>query len=131
FMIAAVAAYEMYEVLQVGGLTPVEGLVLVLFTLNFAWIAFAFVGALAGFAVRLYRRGHQSPLPSGRVTGRTAVLMPIYNEGAERVFAGIEAMASCVARLDAARFDWFLLSDTTHPEAAIAEEAAFMELRRR
>ena len=45
--------YEMYEVLQVGGVTVLEGLVLGLFVLLFAWIAFSFVSALAGFAVLL------------------------------------------------------------------------------
>ncbi|MGK3911019.1 hypothetical protein, partial [Enterococcus faecium] len=48
--------YEMYEVLQVGGVTILEGLVLGLFVLLFAWIAFSFVSALAGFAVLLLRK---------------------------------------------------------------------------
>ena len=47
--------YEMYEVLQVGGVTLLEWMVLVLFVLLFAWIAFSFMSALAGFAVLLFR----------------------------------------------------------------------------
>jgi membrane glycosyltransferase len=47
--------YEMYEVLQIGGITILEGLVLGLFVLLFAWIAFSFVSSLAGFAVLLLR----------------------------------------------------------------------------
>src|SRR5436305_126056 len=47
--------YEMYEVLQVGGVTILEWIVLFLFMLLFAWIAFSFMSALAGFAVLLFR----------------------------------------------------------------------------
>ena len=47
--------YEMYEVLQVGGVTLLEWIVLVLFVLLFAWVAFSFMSALAGFAVLLFR----------------------------------------------------------------------------
>ena len=46
--------YEMYEVLQVGGVTILEWMVLVLFVMLFAWIAFSFMSALAGFAVLLF-----------------------------------------------------------------------------
>ena len=48
--------YEMYEVLKVGGITFLEAVVLVLFVLLFAWIAFSFTSALAGFAVLLVRQ---------------------------------------------------------------------------
>jgi membrane glycosyltransferase len=130
-LMSAVACYEMFEVLNVGGLTPLEAVVLVLFTVNFAWIALTAVAAIAGFAARLYRRNHPAERLTGRVAGRTAVLMPIYNEGPERVFAAMEAMAAGVARTDAGPFDWFLLSDTTDPEIAVEEESAFVELRER
>jgi len=40
--------YEMYEVLQVGGITTLEAMVLVLFVLLFAWVAFSFMSSLAG-----------------------------------------------------------------------------------
>ena len=46
--------YEMYEVVQVGGVTRLEWMVLVLFVTLFAWIAFSFSSALAGFAVLLF-----------------------------------------------------------------------------
>jgi membrane glycosyltransferase len=39
--------YEMYEVLEVGGVTTLEWMVLSLFVLLFAWIAFSFMSALA------------------------------------------------------------------------------------
>ena len=48
--------YEMYQVLQVGGITTLEAMVLVLFVLLFAWIAFSFMSSLAGFFVLLFRK---------------------------------------------------------------------------
>jgi membrane glycosyltransferase len=58
--------------------------------------------------------------------------MPTFNENTERVFAAIEAMAAGVHELDPrAAFDWFVLSDTTDPDVALAEEAAVVEFRAR
>src|SRR5437879_10249765 len=48
-------SYEMYEVLQVGGVTILEWMVLALFVLLFAWIAFSFMSTVAGFVVLLFR----------------------------------------------------------------------------
>jgi membrane glycosyltransferase len=48
--------YEMYEVLQVGGITVLESIVLGLFILLVAWVAFSFMSSLAGFCLLLFRR---------------------------------------------------------------------------
>src|SRR5690349_8535203 len=48
--------YEMYQVLEVGGVTMLEAMVLALFLLLLAWVAFSFAAALAGFFVLLGRR---------------------------------------------------------------------------
>src|SRR5665213_2572136 len=102
------------------------------FSLNFAWIAFAFVNALAGTIVVAARRGRGPATTGAPIVGRMAMLMPIYNERPERTFAAIEAMARGVARLgEAQAFDWFVLSDTTDSGVALAEESAFMGLRQR
>jgi membrane glycosyltransferase len=127
--ITAVATYRMGESLAVGGLSPLEALVLFLFAVNLGWIAITFVSAAAGAAVIAARR-RQGQGSVGPIRGRTAVLMPTYNEDAERIFAAIEAMAAGVHALDAsAVFDWFVLSDTTDPDMALAEEATLVELR--
>ena len=69
--------------------------------------------------------------PTGPIAGRTAVLMPCYNENPERVFAAIEAMASGIERLGHSQsFDWFVLSDTTDPAVALAEETALHRVAR-
>ena len=129
--ITAFATYEMGKSLVPGGLSLLEALVLLLFAVNLGWIAITFVSAAAG-AVIVDRRRGRSPIRPGAVRGRTAVLMPTYNENTERVFAAIEAMAAGVHELDPrAAFDWFVLSDTTDPDVALAEEAAVVEFRAR
>src|SRR5262245_44461497 len=47
------AAQEIYEVLKVGGVTIPEGIIMVLFLLLFAWIAFSFVSTVIGFLAML------------------------------------------------------------------------------
>src|SRR6266404_8896169 len=51
----AAGSYEMYEVVSVGGVTILEWMVLALFVLLFAWIAFSFMSTVAGFVVLLFR----------------------------------------------------------------------------
>ena len=130
--LAGFGSVEMAETLSAGAVTPLTLLVLTLFSLNFAWIAFAFVNALAGTVI-IARRSARGPTAArAPIVGRTAMLMPIYNERPERTFAAIEAMARGVARLGESRaFDWFILSDTTDSGVALAEESAFMGLRQR
>jgi membrane glycosyltransferase len=132
FLLAAIAVYEMEQVLIVGGLTPIEIAVLVLFALNFGWIALAFVSAIAGYGVVMARRYRQKRTPPGPLGTKTAMLMPTYNEDPSRVFAAVEAMAIGLDELrQGPAFDWFILSDTTDPDVAFAEEAALLTLRAR
>ena len=127
--LTAYGAWQMYEVISVsGGATWLQYVLLVLFVLNFSWIALAFTAALLGFAT-LLRSGPEAPAPSA-LTARTAVVMPVYNEGSARVFAGLQAMHESVAATGlGAHFDWFVLSDSTQADAWIAEERAFRALR--
>jgi len=126
------AAYEMYRVLEVGGLTILELVVLLFFSVNFAWIALTFMGALGGFAVLMRRRAKARTFSSAPIRGRTAMLMPTYNENAGRVFAAVEAMAEETAGTGhVADIDWFILSDTTDPLILLAEEAALTAIRTR
>ncbi|MGU3537608.1 glucans biosynthesis glucosyltransferase MdoH [Methylobacterium sp. A54F] len=123
--------FEMYETIAVSGSpTALQILLLALFVLTFSWIALAFTGALLGFAL-LLRRTRPDPDPD-RLAGRTAVVMPVYNEGTARTFASLEAMRESVEATGlGAHFDWFVLSDSTQPDAWIAEERAFLALRAR
>ena len=48
-VLTAAASYEMYRVLSVVAVTRLQLLLLIIFTMNFAWIALPCVSALAGF----------------------------------------------------------------------------------
>jgi membrane glycosyltransferase len=58
-ILTTAGCYEMYRVLQVGGVTVLESIILLLFVLLFAWIAFSFMSALAGFFVLLTRKKNE------------------------------------------------------------------------
>ena len=127
--------YEIYEVLQVGGITALEAMVLVLFVLLFAWVAFSFMSALAGFVVLLFRMRDalgidpDGPLPVAN--RRNAMLLPTYNEDPHRVMARLRAIYESVGETGcASQFDWYVLSDTTDPSIWIEEEKCFLQLRR-
>lgn len=136
-VITAAASYEMYQVLSVRSLTALQIALLVVFPLNFVWIALPFVSGVAGFAILL--RGHTAgdlvipPLqPTPMLTTRTALLMPIYNEEPHRIFASIQAIYESLEAIGALEsFDFFILSDTTEPHIWLDEEAAFWQLRQR
>ena len=121
---------EMYKVIDVGGVTMLKWALLGLFVLNFSWIALSFCSALVGLAVLLRRPQRRGP--PGRLSVKTAVVMPIYNETPSRVFSALQAIFEDLGRTGyAANFDWFFLSDTTNPDVWVAEERAFIALRRR
>ena len=129
-LITGLAAYEMYNTLNVSGMTALEWAVLVLFCLNFAWISSASATAFAGFFTLLAARPAKPPTPAGQLTTRTAIIMPMYNELPARVLGGAEAVWDALVAAGASEnFEIFLLSDTTDPRIALAEEAAFHAIR--
>jgi membrane glycosyltransferase len=135
--LTAAFAYEMYRVLDIGGLTGLEITVLGLFVLLSGWIAFSFTSSLAGLpGLLLHRRitplgiDPRTPLPS--VSIRVALLLPTYNEDPHRVFAGLSAtLQSLAATGQGGQFDAFVLSDTTNADVWVAEADAYRRLRRK
>jgi len=130
------AAYEMYKVLQVGGLTIPEYFILGLFILLFAWISFSLVSAIIGFFDLLFKA--RAPLgiePEGalpKVSSRTALLVPTYNEEPHRVMAHVQAIQESLTNIEMARhFEFFILSDTTDPDIWVLEEASYLALLKR
>jgi len=135
--LTAAASYEMYRVLSVHRMTPLQVALLLVFTITFVWIALPCVCGLAGL-IALWRGRSVSgmPLPpqhpTPTLTTRTALLMPIYNEDPSRIFAGLQAIYEALEAIGALEpFDFFLLSDTTDPDVWLEEERGFLELRRR
>jgi membrane glycosyltransferase len=135
-LLTAFATREMGLVLDIARPTALQIVLLLLFVVLFAWIALSFVSAVCGFASLLADGGRRlgidpdAALP--KLSTHTALLMPVYNEPPERVMAGLQAMHESIAATGAAaHFDIFILSDTTDPDAWVAEEAAFLALRER
>jgi membrane glycosyltransferase len=127
--------FEMYEVLKVGGVTVLEWMVLVLFVLLFAWVAFSFMSALAGFAVLLFRTrdslGIDPDAPLPHIASSNAMLLPTYNEDPCRIMARLRAMHESVDQSGyGSKFHWYVLSDSTNPSIWVAEEKCFLRLRR-
>lgn len=104
-----------------------------LFGVLFGWISVGFWSATAGFWVMA--RGYdrfcptlKNPkeliLPDAGV--RTALLFPVYNEDARSFMAGIRTVWQSLRATGLSdRFDIFILSDSTNPEAWIEEEEAW------
>ena len=87
-LVAGLTINEMRLVLNVGGLTVLEIVVLVLFAINTIWITLPSLTALVGFLLLLVRRRVRSDTDNVPLTTRTALLMPLYNEEPARVGAG-------------------------------------------
>jgi membrane glycosyltransferase len=124
-------AYQMYRVVEVGVITLLEWVLVVLFVANFSWIALAFTSGILGFFWLLFRAPTRQPLPAS-LAKKTAVVMPIYNEAPARVYAAVQAICEDVESTGlGAAFDYFFLSDTTDPNIWIAEERALLAIRER
>ena len=139
-------AAMMLDIMRAGGVTLLELVVLALFTATFGWIAMPFWNAVIGFTLALLRRDPltlqplqpQAPSVADDAAHadpgapRTALVMPVHNEDPARVTAGLAAMLRSLQRAGhGGCFDLFLLSDTTDPAIAAAEEAAWAALCRR
>jgi len=108
---------------------------LALFIILLTLAAFGCTQALVGFLVR---RGRGDPLRLTPVDsseplppGATAIVMPVYNEDARRVFSGLRAIyesLQATGHLDA--FHFYVLSDSTDPNRWVDEEAAWAALVR-
>lgn len=109
--------------------------ILILFLTLFLWISVGFWTALMGFWKLLagQDRYHLSSADAGDgpidKKARTAIIMPIANEDVARVFAGLRATVESVAReSDRETFDFFILSDTSDADIAMAEQQAWLAL---
>ena len=130
-LITGFGTWKMYEVISPVNVTVLQVLFAAFFALTFAWIAFSCASAILGFIV-LLRGGAKMPkLADTCDMGRTALLMPVYNEDPERVFTALSRMGLALRREGVARhFDIFVLSDTRKDHIAAAEIEAFAWLKR-
>jgi membrane glycosyltransferase len=130
-VIATFGAGEITRSLSSDGLSLIDIILMGLFFALFAWIAFGFLNAFAGFLLLVSGRSVPTPAaaPSAKPVGRTAILLPIHNEEVEPVFARLRAMSRAIAACGGAQlFEVFILSDSK-PEREVLEHKAFRRLR--
>ncbi len=139
-MVAAqsiVAAYYMLAVLPYHGATMLEIALTVAFTASFGWVSIGAWLAVFGFVMRcrggdplgLLARSGPRGVARVALTSRTAVIMPIYNEAADRALSGLGAVYRSLERTGKAKhFDFFVLSDSRDSDVWLAEQAAWYEL---
>lgn len=133
----AVATIFAQAVLPYHGRHWLEPPLLALNAVLIAWVSAGFWMALMGFWV-LVRRGDPYVLtPRSPATApiagaaRTAILVPIFNENVRRVFAGVQATYESLLRTGRlARFDFYILSDSSDAGARADELAAWAALCR-
>ncbi len=127
--------YYFYQMLSLGGMTLLQWGLLFLFSINVLWLSLSFMTGLSGFLVKLL--GLPTSIVSIRdvseiekISGRTAILIPTYNEGPDRIFGTALAVnQSLNAEGVHDNFDIFVLSDTTDPDIWVQEETAFSVAR--
>jgi membrane glycosyltransferase len=138
FASACIGSFLLLDILKANRISVLEVASLLMFFVLFTWISGAFWTSIAGFMVRLIGRDPALLQPqhvaSHILQGRTAIVIPIYNEDAGRVFAGVEAIWESLLqqpRAQSQAFDFFILSDTRRPEIAAQEESGWRSLTRR
>ncbi|HSO19380.1 MAG TPA: hypothetical protein VLT88_07990, partial [Desulfosarcina sp.] len=127
-----VASGYMAYVLPYGGRSALEFILLIFFAMLFAWISIGFWTSLMGFILLLRRSdpwNMADPTEDGRTASTplpvTAVVMPVYNEAVDRVFAGLAAIYRSVENTGMlGAFEFFVLSDSTDPDRWVHEEHA-------
>jgi membrane glycosyltransferase len=128
--IAALAGW-LISILTPGGFGIIDALMLVAFLVYAPWLAIAFWNSLIGFVLL-----HSAPDPllavvpviarardNDPIMARCAIAMTVRNENPARAFAHLQTVMLSIAKVPQAdRFDCFVLSDSTDPEAIAAEE---------
>src|SRR5918997_6284214 len=126
-------------VVGAGGWTLVDAALFACFLIATPWTVLGFWNAVIGLWLLHGRRdGMEQVAPFAAAADgdeplrlRTAVLMTLRNEDPARAFARLKAVKTSIeATGEGARFAYFILSDTSSPEVAAAEEAAVAAWRR-
>ncbi len=128
---AAAAAATPFLLYARDGFNPLEVVGLALFSLLVLAISCWFCNAVAGLAVLIHARAPALSLRAATPApaGRTALLMPIYNEDAAAAVGRLAATEVSLTRLGANRnVDLFVLSDSTREEVAADEWATVTAL---
>ena len=123
--------------LSPGGIDVIDTLLLLLFAGTLPWTVVGFWNAAVGFAVMRFSVNPLSTIVPGAagirddepVTASTAITVFVRNEPPDRVAKNLDRMISELADAGCARsFHVYVLSDTSVPKIAAAEDLVFGEL---
>lgn len=109
---------------------------LILFVILFFLGSVGCVHGIYGFILRRLGGGRgitgMGDYRGRRIDGvSTALIFPVFNEGVERVCAGLRATFESLERTgELERFDFFILSDSTDPNVWVEEEQRWFALAR-
>ncbi len=126
------------SVLGAGGWTAIDVVLMLCFVVAAPWTVLGFWNSVIGlWLLHGVKDGFERVAPyaaagdtDAALTERTAVLMTLRNEDPARAFARLRVVKDSVdATGQGEAFGWFVLSDTTDPAVAAAEEAAFAAWR--
>jgi membrane glycosyltransferase len=125
--------------LSAGGFGVIDFILVVLFAVTLPWSVIGFWNATIGlFIMRTANPAAVVTPVSARVRGdepilaKTAILWCVRNEDTGRVIRNIEPMMEGIAASGAAaKFRFFILSDTNWPEIAATEEPCFAALAKK
>ncbi len=139
FTLWAILVFSLADLLWQAGMQPLEWVQLLLFAILSVPIVLGAVMCAVGFWLE-FSGGDPlriTALPTNNQTkiaeqhSLTAVIIPIFNEDTNAVFARVRAMFESVEEIGArGRFHFFILSDSNDENIWIAEETAWMELCR-
>jgi len=111
--------------LSAGGFDGLDLLLLLLLALTSPWFTVGFWNAAIGFVIMRFTRASVAVMPP-EITASTAIVMCVRNERPDRVVRNLDVMMDdIVADRLADRFHVYVLSDTSRPDIAAAEEEAF------
>lgn len=121
----ALMVWGLHGLLQTGGMSGLEYVLLTLIGLTFVWVTLAVSTVTVGLFGRLERARLATPAPPLDV----ALLVPIYNETPWDVFGNAAAMLHDLERQTGGhRYSLFVLSDTRDEVIAAQEWQAFQSL---
>lgn len=125
--------------LSAGGFDLVDLVLLVLFAMTTPWLVIGFWNAAIGFVIMRFARDPSTyvvpqagrAIPPAAIVASTAILMCVRNEPPDRTMRNLAAMMADIEAAGCAdRFHVYVLSDTSMPDIASAEAAAFGDLAR-
>jgi membrane glycosyltransferase len=135
-LLTGVVSWLFADLLWRTGWSASRTLLLMVFTILFLFIALGCMHGVYGFFLRMFgtpwRITRLSDYRDRDITGTsTAVVFPIYNEEAVRVYEGLRATYESLQKTgQLERFDFFILSDSTDPDKRVEEERRWCDLVR-